>query len=270
MHLIPLILFLIPLLLFFDITLKSAKKVSAPEPKSPSIDELEQKLTQLILKNKAQNQTSILSKELETSTSNTISQYLSLDKNNLKKYHLFQLIFTYIKNNAEDDKIIRILRHYFKTSSTTHLYAMLKSYKVFYNLIQKDKKNQTLLKDLFNNNIKTTLIYLEEQLQQKLNELPNVPSSIQPIIINQAVIYGIIFASFSEFYDKTITLKILQLTKELSPNLFKYWHTLPKPSKFPSPNDQKYCINYYTSKKIKKTLDYKNKSTNNTPQVMRS
>ncbi|MBE6463633.1 MAG: hypothetical protein E7005_07795 [Alphaproteobacteria bacterium] len=266
MHLLPLILFLIPLLLFFDITLKTHKNKTLPEEPKPSIDDLEQKLAILISKNKAQDQSLNLTKELENTPSNTIMQYITKDNPNSKKHHLFQLIFTYIKNNAEDDKIIRIMRHYFKTSSTAHLYAMLKSYKVFLHIIKNDKQNKTLLKDLFNNNTKTTLIYLEEKLHQKLNELPTLPSSMQPIIINQAVIYGIIFASFAKFYDKTITLKILKLTKELSPNLFKYWHTPPKPSKFPNPSDQKYCINYYTSKKIKKTLDYKNKSTNNTPQ----
>ena len=269
MHLLPLILFLIPFLLLFDISLKSSKKKTALPP-TPALNELEERLNLLITKNKINNQTQNLSQNLEQTSTNTISQYISLDKKKLNGFHLFQLIFNYIKNQAEDEKIIKILRHYLPTSSTSHLYAILHSYKVFLNIIQKDPTSKKLLTDLFQNDVKSTLIYLEEKLHLKLSELTKTPAAMQPLIINQAVIYAMIFATFSEFYDKTITLKILKLAKELSPNLFKYWHTYTKNNKKHLPNDHKYCINYYTSKKIKKTLDYKMKYSNNTPQSMRS
>ena len=105
---------------------------------------------------------------------------------------------------------------------------MLNSFKVFLNISQKDGTQKILLKDLNNNKVRSTLLYLERKLNQTLNETANVPPAMQPLLINQAVIYGLIFASFSEFYDKKTTEKILRLTSQMSPELFKYWHQIPK------------------------------------------
>ena len=229
MHLIPLILLLIPFLLLFDVSYKGSKK-NLQKEKTPEINtkELEEKLNLLITNNQHQNNISILQKELEKSSSKTISSYVSLSANHPKGFHLFQLIFSLIKNKSDDKKIIRILSHYYPTISNSHLYAILQSYKTFLKISQNDNIQKKLIKDLNQNNVKTTLNYLEKKLHTKLIKLSTLPPSLQELAINEAVAYVLTFASFSEFYDIKTTTKILDIANKLSPKIFKYWHTEPK------------------------------------------
>lgn len=228
MHLIPLILLLIPFLLLFDVSLKSNKKTPTEPTQKIDTTELEKQLSTLITNNQHQNNISNLQKELEKTSSKTISSYLLLDKKKLKGFHLFQLIFTLIKNKSNDEKIIRILSHYFPTTSTSHLYAILQSYKTLLKISQKDNIQKELIKDLNQNNIKSTLNYLEKKLHTKLIKASSLPPSLQKLAINDAVIYALTFASFAEFYDSKTTLKILNIANQLSPETFKYWHTQTK------------------------------------------
>ncbi len=229
MHLIPLILLLIPFLLLFDVSYKGSKK-NLQKEKTPEINtkELEEKLNLLITNNQHQNNISNLQKELEKSSSKTISSYVSLGANHPKGFHLFQLIFSLIKNKSDDRKIIRILSHYYPTTSNSHLYAILQSYKTFLKISQNDNIQKQLIKDLNQNNVKTTLNYLEKKLHAKLIKLSTLPPSLQELAINEAVAYALTFASFSEFYDSKTTTKILNIANKLSPKIFKYWHTEPK------------------------------------------
>ena len=230
LHLTPLLILAIPFLLFFDITLKSKRNqllsTDAPQQK-PNINELEEKLKNLLETNNKNSSINKLQNELSSTSTNTISAYLKLNKKDLKGFHLFQLIFSLIKNNTEDEKLIKILRHYLPSCATTHLYAMLHSFKVFLNISKQDGVQKRLMRDLNNNRVRTTLLYLEKKLNQTLNQVPSVPASMQQIIIDKAVTYGLVFASFSEFYDKTSTEKILKLAHAVSPDLFKHWHQLP-------------------------------------------
>ncbi len=226
LHLGPLLLLSIPIILLVRGIKKSS--IQPTQKLEPNINELEEKLKNLIEKNHITNTISNLKEDLKNSSSNTIGGYLKINKQDLKGFHLFQLIFSLIKNNAEDTKILKILRQYLPSCSNSHLYAMLNSFKVFLNISQKDNTQKILLKDLNNNKVRSTLLYLERKLNQTLNETANVPPAMQPLLINQAVIYGLIFASFSEFYDKKTTEKILRLTSQMSPELFKYWHQIPK------------------------------------------
>lgn len=231
LHLAPLLILAIPFLLLFDITLKSKRPLPITieeTPQKPDINELEEKLKKLLETNNQTSNISTLKTELSNTPSNTISAYLKLNKKDLKGFHLFQLIFSLIKNNTEDEKLIKILRHYLPSCATTHLYAMLHSFKVFLNISQKDGTQKRLMRDLNNNHVRTTLLYLEKKLNQTLNKVPTTPPSMQQIIIDKAVTYGLVFASFSEFYDHSATEKILRLAHAISPELFKYWHQIPK------------------------------------------
>ncbi len=230
MHLIPLALLAIPFLLLFDVTLKSRRQTthSAPLNKDePNMEELEKKLKKLLENNQMSDKINALQQELQTSRSNTVAAYIKLNKEDLKGYHLFQIVFSLIKNNAEDRKIIKILRHYLPSCATTHLYAILHSFKIFLNISAADGVQKELLNDLNHNRVRTTLLYLERKLNQTLNQVPNVPPAMQQMIIDKAVVYGLVFASFCEFYDNEATEKILRLSHMLSPELFKYWHTVP-------------------------------------------
>lgn len=230
LHLIPLALFAIPVLLLFDISLKSRRKATiTPQKKiEPNMEELEKKLKQLLENNHISSKINNLQQELQTSKSNTVAAYIKLNKKDLKGFHLFQLIFSLIKNNAEDRKIIKILRHYLPSCATTHLYAILHSFKVFLNISAKDGTQKELLADLNQNRVRTTLLYLERKLNQTLNQVPGVPPAMQQMLIDKAVIYGLVFASFCEFYDNDATAKILRLSNLLSPEIFKYWHLVPE------------------------------------------
>lgn len=225
LHLGPLLLLSIPVILLVRGTKKAFKN---PPPTEPDITELEKKLNKLIEKNHQYNKMANLKDELKNSSSNTISGYIKMDKKDLKGFHLFQLIFNLIKNKTEDTKILKILHKYLPSCSNAHLYAMLNSFKVFLNISHKDGVQKVLLKDLNNNKVHSTLLYLERKLNQTLSETASVPPAMQTLLINQAVVYGLIFASFSEFYTPKATEKILRLTSQLSPELFKYWHQIPK------------------------------------------
>ena len=169
-----------------------------------------------------------LQQQLQTSKTNIIAGYLRQNKKSLEGYHLFQLILALIKNQAEDSKIIKLMRHYFPSASTAHLYAMLKSYKKFLQISRQDNRHKELIRDLNQNNLRSTLIYLQQKLNIILNQIPTTPPAPQQPLINQAMIYGLIFASFSQFYNSVATEKILRLVASLTPELFSYWHQVPK------------------------------------------
>ena len=210
-----------PFLILFRLHLKNK---TAPK-EEPNINELEEKLNTLIEKNSQQNQNTTLQNDLNQTTTNTISSYINIKPKKHKGFHLFQLIFTLIKNNTNDRKILKILRHYFPSCANSHLIAMLHSFKQFLSISARDNQQKYLLKDLYNNKIRSTLLYLEHKINSTINKLPYFPPSQHQEIIDKAVIYGLIFASFSEFYNKEATLKILKLSQNLSPQLFKYWHS---------------------------------------------
>ena len=58
-------------------------------------------------------------------------------------------------------------------------------------------------------------------------QVSGTPPAMQQPLIDSAVVYGLVFAAFSEFYDNEATEKILRLADMLAPELFKYWHTVP-------------------------------------------
>ena len=159
---------------------------------------------------------------------NTVAAYIKLNKEDIRGFHLFQLVFSLIKNKAEDGKIIRILRHYLPSCATSHLYAILHSFKVFLNLSARDGKQKELLRDLNRNHVRTTLLYLEQKINQTLNQVATAAPAMQQLIIDRAVVYGLVFAGFAEFYDNGATEKILRLANMLSPEIFKYWHIVPR------------------------------------------
>ena len=161
LHLGPLLLLSIPIILLVRGIKKSS--IQPPQKLEPNINELEEKLKNLIEKNHITNTISNLKEDLKNSSSNTIGGYLKINKQDLKGFHLFQLIFSLIKNNAEDTKILKILRQYLPSCSNSHLYAMLNSFKVFLNISQKDNTQKILLKDLNNNKVRSTLLYLERK-----------------------------------------------------------------------------------------------------------
>ena len=104
---------------------------------------------------------------------------------------------------------------------------MLHSFKVFLNISREDGRQKELLRDLNHNRVRTTLLYLEGKLNQTLNQVSGTPPAMQQPLIDRAVVYGLVFAAFSEFYDNEATEKILRLADMLAPELFKYWHPVP-------------------------------------------
>lgn len=224
LHLILLILLTIPFLLVFDISLKNKKN----DKQTPNMKELENSLKKLLENNHISSKINTLQEELQTTSGNTVAAYIKLNKKDLKGFHLFQLIFSLIKNNAEDEKIIKILRHYLPSCATSHLYAILHSFKVFLKISAHDGKQKELLRDLNHNRVRTTLIYLEQKINQTLNLVAKAPPAMQQLIIDRAVVYGLVFAAFCEFYDNNATEKILRLSHMLSPAIFKYWHIIPR------------------------------------------
>lgn len=229
-HLIPLILLLIPFLLLFDVSLKSSKKTTKTENQPLNTKELEDKLTKLIKTNQNSNSLTNLQKELEKTKSKTIASYMMTNTQKLHGFHLFQLIFSMIKNKADDQKIIKVLHHYLPSCSNSHLHALLKSLKTFLKITSADNVQKSLLKDLYNTKLQSTLLYLERKLNAKLLKLSSSPPSMQKLILDEATIYGLILASFTEFYDTNTTVKILELTNSLSPEIFTYWHAVPQNS----------------------------------------
>lgn len=228
--------------MFFDVRLKYRRQDNTADiPEEPNLEELEDKLDRLIKNNRLSLKTDYLKENLQKTVSHTIAAYMNIKKKNLKGFHLFQLIFSLINNGTEDSKIIKILRHYLPESPTSHLYTILKSCKEFLNIPKTANKEKELLRDLNQNRLRSTLLYLQYKLNQTLNQVPNVPSALQQSLIDQAARYGLIFAAFAEFYNRTATEKILRLTAKISPELFTYWHLpphessdLPKVSQLPS------------------------------------
>lgn len=194
----------------------------------PDIENLENNLRKLIENNKLAIDTYNLQQNLQNTSTHIIASYLQDGKKDLKGFHLFQLIFSLIKNKTDDAKIIKILRHYLPSSSTSSLYALLRSCKEFLNISHQDNKQKDLLKDINQNRLRTTLVYLQQKLNQIFNQIPSTPLDQQKKLIDIAVIYGLIFASFCKFYNPKYSQKILQLTNTLSPKLFSYWHSLPR------------------------------------------
>jgi len=226
---LPAIVFIIMFFLIFDVSFRY-KKTSSTKPVNPepNIEELEQKLDNLLKNNRLATKTEELQQDLQQTPTHTITAYMQMSKKDLKGFHLFQLIFSLIKNGAEDNKIIKILHHYLPSASRAHLYALLKSCKEFLNISAKDGKQKELIKDLNQNNLKSTLLYLQSKLNYTLNQVATMPPALQQPLIDTAVQYGLIFAGFAEFYNTAATEKILRLCNMLSPELFIYWHKVPK------------------------------------------
>jgi len=226
---LPVLFLTIIFLMFFDVRFKYHKQDNTADiPMEPNLEELEEKLDKLIKNNELSVNADILKENLQQTVSHTIAAYININKKKLKGFHLFQLIFSLIRNGAEDSKIIKIMRHYLPESPTAHLYTILKACKEFLNITKKDSKEKELLRDLNQNRLRTTLLYLQNKLNQTLNRVPNLPPAMQQPLIDEAVRYGLIFASFAEFYDRTATEKILRLTAQISPELFNYWHQPPR------------------------------------------
>lgn len=204
------------------------EQASQPQPPEPDMNEMEKKLALLIEKNQADLRIDELKQNLENSKTGIIANYLKTSKKDLQGFHLFQLIFSLIKNNSDDHKIIKILRHTFPSCATTHLYAMLRSFKAFLNITDGTTQQKELEKTLNNNQIRQTLIYLEEKINTTLNKLTTTPNYEQQQQMDLAAIYGLVFATFSEFYNHQATERILRLVYILSPEMFKSWHTLPE------------------------------------------
>lgn len=204
------------------------EQASQPQPPEPDMNEMEKKLALLIEKNQADLRIDELKQNLENSKTGIIANYLKTSKKDLQGFHLFQLIFSLIKNNSDDHKIIKILRHTFPSCATTHLYAMLRSFKAFLNITDGTTQQKELEKTLNNNQIRQTLIYLEEKINTTLNKLTTTPNYEQQQQMDLAAIYGLVFATFSEFYNHQATERILRLVYILSPEIFKSWHTLPE------------------------------------------
>ena len=230
LHLIPALIVITLFFLIFDVKFKSPPQTSeTPQNTEPDINELEQKLQKLIEDNNLNNKIANLQQELAQTPTHLISAYLNVDKKRLQGFHFFQLIFSLIKNGAEDSKIIKIMHHHLPACPISHLYAMLKSFKEFLSISSNDEQQKNLLKDLYQNRLKSTLLYLQTKLNQTLNQVPNMPPALQQPIIDKAVTYGLIFAAFAQFYQNIAAEKILRLANMLSPDIFHYWHTPPKP-----------------------------------------
>ena len=229
-QLATLILFFMAGWLFYHFT---ARPTTPPQPASePDLQELEKNLNQLLEQNRLNEKTENLQQQLQSSKSHIIANYLQRNKKDLQGYHLFQLILSLIKNQAEDTKIIKVMHRYFPSCATAHLYAMLNAYKKFLSISRQDGCQKELLRDLNQNHLRSTLVYLEKKLNQIINQVPLTAPALQQPLINQAMIYGLIFASFSQFDNPYATEKILRLVSVLTPELFQYWHRLPPKKTF--------------------------------------
>lgn len=225
---LPVLFLTIIFLMFFDVTIKYRRQDNPAEDSAePDLEELEQELDKLIKRNQLSFNNALLKEDLQKTVSHTIAAYMNINKKNLKGFHLFQLIFSLIRNGAEDNKIIKTLRHYLPESPTAHLYTLLKACKEFLSIATKDHKEKELLRDLNQNRLHSTLLYLQNKLNQTLNQVPNVPPALQQPLIDEAARYGLIFAAFAQFYNRTAAEKILRLTAKISPELFNYWHQPP-------------------------------------------
>jgi len=224
---IPLLLFVMLFMLFYH-QKREDQSLHQTTYAEPDIENLENNLKKLIENNKLAMDTYNLQQNLKNSPTNIIASYLREDKKDLKGFHLFQLIFSLIRNKTDDAKIIKILRHYLPSSSTASLYALLRSCKEFLRISFYDNKQKELLKDINQNRLRTTLVYLQQKLNEIFNQIPSSSPEQQKKLIEVAVIDGLIFASFCRFYNQKYSQKILQLANTLSPEIFSYWHSSKK------------------------------------------
>lgn len=240
MHLLPLFLIIIPFLLFFDISLKKSKKTPPPTPQK-NLQELEENLQTLINENTTNTKIHQLSYELKQ-TNPKAPHHKTIKK--LKTHHFFQHIFSLIKNHTKDEKIIKILRSYFPSFSTNHLYGMLKSFKIYLNLIKTTPQKSRLESSLNQNDLTPTLLFLEKRLTTLLTTLNQNHPQSSPKINNLATIYCLVFASFSEFYSKELSTHILKLATTLSPQLLNRWYTPPSKNNIKTNTNPKKPIFY--------------------------
>lgn len=224
---IPVFLLTIPFLILSHILSKPKKSLSS-QNNEPDVTHLETELKKLIENNTITSKDNLLQQNLQSSFVHTTAAYLKSDKHTLHGFHLFQLIFSLIKNKTEDKKIIKILRRYLPSTPTAHLYVLLKSCKEFLVISHQDNKEKELLRSLNQNHLKPSLIYLEHKINQSLNKIPLSSAPNQQNIIDNTVKLSLIFASFSQFYDTKTTEKILQMAHLLSPDFFNYWHQIPQ------------------------------------------
>ena len=232
LYAIPIFLLTIPFLILSYILTKS----NAPQKNEPNTEQLEEELKKLLENNTINTKNNLERHNLQSTYVHTTAAYLKNPKKTLRGFHLFQLIFSLIKNNTEDTKIIKILRHYLPNAPTSHLYAFLKSCKEFLNICKQDNKEKELIRDLNQNKFPSVLLYLEKKINFNLNRIPLSANTEQANIIEETTKLSLIFASFSQFYDQHTTEKILQIAHWLSPDFFQYWHRIPskaKPQKSP-------------------------------------
>lgn len=228
LHLLPSLLVIVLFFLVFDVSFKSAPVEKVSSDAEPDVDNLERKLQELIETNNLVLKKDDLSQALLHTPANIMAAYMNTDKKHLKGFHLFQLIFSLIKNGDEDGRIIKILHHHLPESPISHLVALLKSCKEFLRITKQDGHQKQLCSLLNKNQLKEVLIYLQTKINQTFNSVLYKPAALQQPIIDEAVIFGLIFASIAQFYNKKSTEKILRLAYLLSPELFLYWHQIPE------------------------------------------
>ena len=227
LYVIPIFLLTVPFVILSYFLLRP-KTIETPKTEEPDVTHLEAELKKLIENNTIETKTNFMQQNLQSTFSHIIAAYLKTNKQTLHGFHLFQLIFSLIKNQTEDKKIIKILRKYLPSAPTSHLYALLRSCREFLNIYHQDNNNRELLHNLNQNKFKSTLLYLEQKINQALNSIPQASALNRQNTINETAKLCLIFASFSQFYDPGTTEKILQLAHLLSPEFFDYWHRVPQ------------------------------------------
>jgi hypothetical protein len=233
----PFLLVLIPFLLVLDITLRLSEEKPEEPPPAPDISALEEKLNALIKNNREQAKNDSLKAELSTSHTNIMAGYLRLTARDLPTAKVFQIIFSLLKNHTPDERIIKVLKHHFPECADTHLYALLRAFKLFLEISIEDEKKNALLNALYRHQIRPILLYLQQKISATLNRLPEAEESTHSALLAQATRYALTFAAFSEFYDSDTTEKILRLSALLSPQEFQLWHTRPPQKSFKRKNN---------------------------------
>lgn len=235
-YMLPVLAAALPAALFLAVRNRhTAPTAESAAPAGPDVAELEKRLSGLLEINRCNEQIASMQKKLQQSPSGIIASYLKMGKKDLKGFHLFQHIFALLKNRTDDAKIIKLLRRYLPSCATSHLYAVLRSFKIFLNLCRRDRNTAAIWRDLNNNRVRSALLYLEQQINRTLNRFSETPEEARQSLLDRAAIYSLVFASFSEFYDREATAKILRLALSLSPDIFRYWHSVPHRSSAPFP-----------------------------------
>ena len=235
-YMLPVLAAALPAALFLAVRNRhTAPAAESAAPVGPDVAELEKRLSGLLEINRCNEQIASMQKKLQQSPSGIIASYLKMGKKDLKGFHLFQHIFALLKNRTDDAKIIKLLRRYLPSCATSHLYAVLRSFKIFLNLCRRDRNTAAIWRDLNNNRVRSALLYLEQQINRTLNRFSETPEEARQSLLDRAAIYSLVFASFSEFYDREATAKILRLALSLSPGIFRYWHSVPHRSSEPFP-----------------------------------